>query len=308
MSLVEISWAATILILSLLVVAYCSRVLIRAASTIGDRLRIGQFATGFVILSVMTSLPEMLVAVFSVSGGVVGITLGDLFGSNIVNIAFVTSLTLLVGRKKVPSVPLRELASVLYFSSLVPLILSIFEVLSGAAGLFLITSFAVFAYLSITRGKKLAVVGPESSGSFHKAVFLLVLAAVGTIIGARFTVDSATNVAELLGVARLVIGAKVVALGTSLPELLVTMQAARQGRYSMALGNSIGSNLTNMTLILGTVFLIAPLEVNIQSLRLATTFVLIVTSTFWYFLSRGTLGPAEGAILLSEYSLFLILL
>ncbi|OHE54711.1 MAG: hypothetical protein A3K61_06130 [Thaumarchaeota archaeon RBG_16_49_8] len=287
--------------------AYSAKVLVDSASRVGDRLRIGQFAIGFLLLSVITSLPEMLVAIFSVNEGVVGITLGDIFGSNVVNISFVTGLTLLIGRKKVTSVPLRDLAGVLYFSSLIPIILSIFKVWSRIAGLVLIAFFVLFSYLSIIKGQRLAS-SEKSSVKLRRDIIIIAMGAVGIVVGARLAVDTAASLADLLGVTQLAIGAKIVSVGTSLPELVVALQAARLGRYQMSLGTSVGSNLTNMTLILGTVFLLAPIQVNVQSLQLATTFVLIVTSTFWYFISRGTLGRIEGSILLAQYSLFLLIL
>lgn len=307
MSFYDLVFLATVLTLSLLLLAYSAKVLVDSASRVGDRLRIGQFAIGFLLLSVITSLPEMLVAIFSVNKGVVGITLGDIFGSNVVNISFVTGLTLLIGRKKVTSVPLRDLAGVLYFSSLIPIILSIFKVWSRIAGLVLIAFFVLFSYLSIIKGQRLAS-SEKSSVKLRRDIIIIAMGAVGIVVGARLAVDTAASLADLLGVTQLAIGAKIVSIGTSLPELVVALQAARLGRYQMSLGTSVGSNLTNMTLILGTVFLLAPIQVNVQSLQLATTFVLIVTSTFWYFISRGTLGRIEGSILLAQYSLFLLIL
>ena len=307
MSFYDLVFLATVLTLSLLLLAYSAKVLVDSASRVGDRLRIGQFAIGFLLLSVITSLPEMLVAIFSVNEGVVGITLGDIFGSNVVNISFVTGLTLLSGRKKVTSVPLRDLAGVLYFSSLIPIILSIFKVWSRIAGLILIAFFVLFSYLSIIKGQRLAS-SEKSSVKLRRDIIIIAMGAVGIVVGARLAVDTAASLADLLGVTQLAIGAKIVSVGTSLPELVVALQAARLGRYQMSLGTSVGSNLTNMTLILGTVFLLAPIQVNVQSLQLATTFVLIVTSTFWYFISRGTLGRIEGSILLAQYSLFLLIL
>jgi len=306
-SFYDLVFLATVLTLSLLLLAYSAKVLVDSASRVGDRLRIGQFAIGFLLLSVITSLPEMLVAIFSVNKGVVGITLGDIFGSNVVNISFVTGLTLLIGRKKVTSVPLRDLAGVLYFSSLIPIILSIFKVWSRIAGLILIAFFVLFSYLSIIKGQRLAS-SEKSSVKLRRDIIIIAMGAVGIVVGARLAVDTAASLADLLGVTQLAIGAKIVSVGTSLPELVVALQAARLGRYQMSLGTSVGSNLTNMTLILGTVFLLAPIQVNVQSLQLATTFVLIVTSTFWYFISRGTLGRIEGSILLAQYSLFLLIL
>ncbi|MCS4538573.1 MAG: sodium:calcium antiporter [Thaumarchaeota archaeon] len=294
-----------ILAFSLLLLALCAQGLVNTSARIASRLGINHFAIGFLLLSVLTSLPEMFVAIFSTSEGAVGLTLGDIFGSNVVNIAFVTGLALFIGRDRV-KMPVRDLAGILYFSSLIPIILSVFEVLSKLAGAVLMIFFLTFSYLSI---KKRDFADREKAQPAKlRDVAILIIGAIGTIVGAKFAVDSAISVANILTVVPLVIGAKIVAIGTSFPELMVTLQAARKGYYSMALGNSIGSNLTNMTLVLGTVLLLAPLEVDIGALRIATTFVLIATGTFWYFLSRGNLGRIQGAILLAQYTLFLLIL
>ena len=294
-----------ILAFSLLLLALCAQGLVNTSARIASRLGINHFAIGFLLLSVLTSLPEMFVAIFSTSEGAVGLTLGDIFGSNVVNIAFVTGLALFIGRERV-KMPVRDLAGILYFSSLIPIILSVFEVLSKLAGAVLMIFFLTFSYLSI---KKRDFADREKAQPAKlRDVAILIIGAIGTIVGAKFAVDSAISVANILTVVPLVIGAKIVAIGTSFPELMVTLQAARKGYYSMALGNSIGSNLTNMTLVLGTVLLLAPLEVDIGALRIATTFVLIATGTFWYFLSRGNLGRIQGAILLAQYTLFLLIL
>lgn len=240
MSFYDLVFSATILTLSLLLLAYSAKVLVDSASRVGDRLRIGQFAIGFLLLSVITSLPEMLVAIFSVNEGVVGITLGDIFGSNVVNISFVTGLTLLIGRKKVTSVPLRDLAGVLYFSSLIPIIFSIFQVWSRIAGLVLITFFVLFSYLSIIKGQRLVSSERKPSVKLSRDILILVMSAVGIAVGARLAVDTAASLADLLGVTQLAIGAKIVSVGTSLPELMVALQAARLGRYNMSLGTSVG--------------------------------------------------------------------
>jgi len=294
-----------ILASSLLLLALSAKGLVTASARVASRLGINHFAIGFLLLSVLTSLPEMLVAVFATSGGAVGLTLGDIFGSNVVNVAFVTGLALFIGRGSI-KMPVRDLAGILYFSSLIPIILSVFEILSKLAGAILMIFFLIFSYLSV---KKQDFTDREKAMPARLSdVAILIIGAIGMILGARFAVDSALSVANILTVVPLVIGAKIVALGTSFPELMVTLQAARKGYYSMALGNSIGSNLTNMTLVLGIVLLLAPLEVDIGALRVATTFVLIATGTFWYFLSRGNLGRIQGAILLAQYALFLFIL
>jgi len=130
------------------------------------------------------------------------------------------------------------------------------------------------------------------------------LGAAGVFLGARFAVGSATAVAQILQVPFVTVGAKIVAIGTSLPELVVDSTAVRKGHYEMALGDLIGSNLVNITLIFGSLLIASRLAVNLAAFSMEVTFVLIAGMTLWYFLSKGRFTQHEGIILVLIYVLF----
>jgi len=141
-------------------------------------------------------------------------------------------------------------------------------------------------------------------------VALTFLGVVGVIISAYFIVESAVTIAEFAGVPRTLIGATIIAFGTSLPEFSLDVRAFLKGHSALALGDVVGSCFVNITLILGITLLVpvlvgSPSTMNMLVFLDLVVFSLIANLLLWYFLSMGRLGKREGAILLFIYLLFL---
>jgi cation:H+ antiporter len=145
----------------------------------------------------------------------------------------------------------------------------------------------------------------EEGRRLPRYIGLVVLGAVGVIGCSYFIVDSATYIALSLGVSKLVIGATVVAFGTSVPELATSLEATKGGNISMALGNIVGSGILNLTLILGTSLALSNLTVNMTVFTNLAVFSLISNLFLWYFLSGDRICWREGAVLVGLYALFL---
>lgn len=141
-------------------------------------------------------------------------------------------------------------------------------------------------------------------GDVKKVTATLCLSFVGLLVAARLVVYSGSNIAAFLGVPPILIGARIVAIGTSLPELTLDLTAARRGRIQLALGDIIGSNLTNLTLVLGLVLVSSPLAVDMTIFTEMLPFLLITTVVFWRFLTRGGVSQFGGMILVLVYVLF----
>jgi len=139
-----------------------------------------------------------------------------------------------------------------------------------------------------------------------KVIGLLVIGLVGVIISARLVVSSGVNLAVIFGAPPILLGAKIIAIGTSLPELTIDFAAVRRGRVHLAIGDIIGSNLTNLTLVLGLVLLTSP-SVDITILTELLPFLLITTVILWRFLTRGGISKIGGILLLATYLLFQII-
>ena len=135
---------------------------------------------------------------------------------------------------------------------------------------------------------------------------MLVLSLIGVIISANLVVSTGIEIAVALGAPTILLGAKLIAIGTSLPEFTTDFEAVRRGRVHLAIGGIIGSNLTNLTLVLGLVLLTSP-SVDITILTELLPFLLITTVIFWRFLTRGGISKIGGAILFVTYILFQII-
>ena len=154
-------------------------------------------------------------------------------------------------------------------------------------------------------------VAPEEKAKLKRYLLYTVLGGVGVVVSANFLVDSAIVIAGTVGIPRIVIGATIVALGTSLPELTLDLKAFLRGHPGLALGDIIGSSFINITLVLGiTLFLPAalgnPVTMNMEVYQNLIIFSTISNLFFWYFLSQGKLTWKEGALFLFIYALFLV--
>ena len=268
---------------------------------------LSEASAGFILLAVMTSTPEIGVALFSVLQGTPGISIGDILGSNLFNIGVVMGILGMLGYLATCYTDrLIELTDILFLTSLIPLLLVVFKVSSPFVGVLLLGTFFVNVYYMARRKMPTVNVDkPKARG--EKIVIVaakLVLTMAGVLIASQLVVSSGLSIALSLGAPPILIGAKVVAIGTSLPELTIDFMAVRRGRVQLAIGDVLGSNLTNLTLVLGMVLLSSPFAVDMTIFTEILPFLLITTLIFWRFLSRGGVTQTGGVILIFTYILF----
>jgi cation:H+ antiporter len=295
---------------SLLVLAIASQFTIKSIEQLIELTHLSEASVGFAIMSVMTSLPEIFVAASSVLHGKPGFSVGDILGSNVFNIGFIVGLLAVIGYfKKCSSELLTELVDILFLSSIIPLILVVFGKASFYVGLALLGVF-VFIVREMTKKRKKPILldnGGVSSGKVSaKLVLLKVIVGIAVVIAmAELIITSASKISEILGVAPILIGAKIIAIGTSMPELSLDFTAVRRGRIHLALGDLIGSNLTNITLVLGIVLLASPFEVvDLSIFAQIVPFVLITTLILWRYLTKGGVSQLGGLALIFTYVIF----
>jgi len=314
--MIELIIPLSILAISLVVLASASHFTIKSIEKIIELTGLSDASAGFVILAVLTSIPEIIVALFSVLQGTPGISVGDILGSNVFNVGAVLGILGMLGYLKTCCTDLLvELTDILFITSLIPLLLVIsnyppireFTIVSPIVGTILLGVFLINTYLMAKKrtpkvsANKSAITGEASK----KAIIAkLILSLAGVIIAARLVVSSGIDIALIVGVPPILIGAKIVSIGTSLPELSVDLAAARRGRVQLAIGDIIGSNLTNLTLVLGFVLLASPFAVDMTIFTEILPFLLITTIIFWRFLTKGGVSQLGGIILIMTYILF----
>lgn len=304
------------LAISLIVLAASSHFTIKSVEKLTELTGLSEMSAGFIVLAVMTSTPEIIVALFSILQGNPGITIGDILGSNMFNVGVVLGILGMLGYLKTCCTDiLVELTDILFVTSLIPLLLVIFNypplrgfiAIAPLVGVTLLGTFSINVYLMAK--KRTPKVNARTSaalseGNTKRVGAMLILSLAGVMLAARFVVSSGISIAGILGAPPILIGAKVVAIGTSLPELTTGFAAVRRGRVQLAIGGLIGSNLTNLTLVLGLVLLASPFAVDLTIFTEILPFLLITTIIFWRFLTRGGVSQVGGIILIMIYILF----
>ena len=271
-------WLAIIaVIVGLAILVWSADVFIDGAVVLANKLNVPSFLIGVVILGLGTSAPEMVVSVLAALEGSPELALGNAYGSNIINIALVLGATVLISPIIIrSSIIKRDMPLLLLVTAVAAWQLSD-GVLGHTDGLVLIVLLvmilAIQIVLSLREGNHEHEDDPalESSEetSAIRGIGTLFLGLLVLILSSRAIVWGAVELATLWGLSELMIGLTIVAVGTSLPELVASLSAARKGEHDMALGNIIGSNIFNTLAVVGLAALIAPITPNAIILSLS---------------------------------------
>jgi cation:H+ antiporter len=308
---------ALILLASLVVLDKASDWSITNSVKIADITGFGKTTIGFILVAFSTSLPELCVSIFAAIGGEsIGVAIGNVLGSNIVNICLILGVCFLIvalksseAVKLAPAMAKEEIGTLyfgLFVASVVPLTLLYIGYASRVIGIILIAIFIFYVY-QLSKVRKIREEGSfgEERRKLPVYTFFALLGIALVVASAYFIVDSATFIARALKIPEVVIGATIVAFGTSLPELATSIDAVQKGHMDLALGNIVGSCFINITCILGVALVGANLAVNMAAFSHLVMFSLITNLLLWYFLSSERISWREGAILLIMYAIFL---
>lgn len=276
---------------------------------IAGKFGIPQLVIGLTIVAMGTSAPEAAVSITAALNNDAGIAVGNVVGSNILNILIILGLTGLITNVAVQkSTIVAEIPYMLLITAVL-MIMGIFgNDVNFVEGIILWVLFLIYlAYLFVLAKKGNAE--EEEVEAKNKSVWkLLLLAVVGGVIvvwGATITVDSATFIAETIGLSERIIGLTIVALGTSLPELVTSVTAARKGNADIAIGNIVGSNIFNILFVIGTSALIIPIDYEpkfiIDTVVAIAAGVLLWISVF----KKKKLTRPWGIVMLVAYAVYL---
>lgn len=290
--------------------------LVNGASSLAMRLGVSELIVGLTVVALGTSMPEFVVNMFAVVQGTTDIAIGNVIGSNIANIALVLGISSLI-------LPLTVQTSLIWreipFALLIAFLLGVFtsdRILDGAAsdmlgradGISLLAFTSIFLYyvVSVARHSRsetevASVEGPRLT--VWKAIWYVALGITLLVVGGKFVVDGATAIALSYGLSQKLIGLTIVAVGTSLPELVTSVVAVLKKQTDIGVGNVVGSNILNIILILGTSAVVRPLPFAASSqfdviVMLAFTFLLYM---FMYVGKKHELERWQGATLVVGY-------
>ena len=282
--------------------------LVSGAVAVATHWRISPMVIGLTLVGFGTSMPELVTSVQAALLGSPGIAMGNVIGSNIANILLILGVGAMLAPIAVARKTLVRDGTVLVVASILCLAVVLFGSIGRLAGTGLLTGLIVYVTATIVMDRRDGQAERHDepiSGSLVMAIVSLVGGLGVTILAARFLVQGAVSVAAQLGMSETIIGLTVVAVGTSLPELMTTIIAARRGQNDVAFGNVIGSNIFNVLGILGATALISPLSVPLAIIALDIWVMLGATALLILFATtRWRVGKGEGVLLVMCYVLY----
>jgi cation:H+ antiporter len=277
--------------------------LVRGASAVALRLGIAPLIIGLTIVAFGTSAPELAVSVKSALAGNPGIALGNVVGSNIVNIGLILAITALIRPITVQSqmvkrdIPIMIAASVLMWFLLLDGEVSFID---GAILFSALVGYLVFSYVSAKNNPE--DLDLDASPQHPGLSIALIIVGIAMLVGGGILfVDGAVDLAKQFGISEVIIGLTIVAIGTSMPELVTSVMAALKGQSDIAIGNVVGSNIFNVLGILGATALIHPVSAagfNEIDFIAMLIFAFMVLPFAW---SGLRIGRREGSVLLAGY-------
>jgi len=288
-----------IFVIAMGVLIWGADMLIRQSEKIALRFNIPEFIIGATLIALGTSLPEMAASIAASAGDKPDIAISNVIGSNILNITLVLASVFLIAKNISPN---RDFFAKDSTWALVPVFVFILMILDGVisrfdASLLLLLMGAYLLFL-LQDAKNIPEEELDDVDMAHfswtTTIPMLIIGFILVILGAHFTVESASDIAKSFGISEWVIGIILISLGTSLPELVVSISAAVKGKVDMAIGNIIGSNMANTTVVLGAAAFVKPMPIesfnyifDISTMIVATLLLVFLTANKLYTKSAG---------------------
>lgn len=298
-------------IVACIVLIVCGVYLVKSLAKIAKFLGITQFSAAFIIMAFATSIPELFVGVSSALAGNPDLSLGNIIGANIINLTLISGIIVLSAREiKFKS---KRVGGDVYFMMIILLLVNVLffigRELSRIDGLILLGLFGLHGFQVFRKRKKYREKVKNGRAVFGRFGWLLIflIALVGLFISSNFVVRSAVGLAVDLNLSKMMIGLFFISFATSLPELVFGLSASELRHKEMAIGDQIGSVVTNAGLILGIVALIHPITADFIPFIVSGIFMFISGFIFVTFVkSGGKLEKYEGISLILIYVLFVI--
>ena len=306
-----------VLVIGLASIIFSANYLVDGASSIAKRFKVSDLVIGLTIVAFGTSFPEMVVSVLSGFQGNPEIAVGNVIGSNISNILLILGITSLITNLKVTSNTVWKEIPFSFLGVLVFILLAgdssidgfSQTIISRSDGLILLSFFTIYLYYTFA----VARIGGDTDSGIKKlsnpvALMYVLGGMLGLMVGGQVSVDAAEGLAKAFGLSDAVIGLTIIAIGTSLPELVTSVIAARKNKDDIAVGNIVGSNIFNIFWILGVSSTINPIVIN-EDLSvdiLVLVFASLVMFISLFTLKRQTIDKKEGMFMLIIFLSYMI--
>ena len=298
---------AFIFIVSLYMVIKGATMATKYARDLAESFKISKYTVGFIIIAFISILPETFIAINSAISGIPAFGLGVLFGSNVADLTLIFAILVFYANRslKVESKILKNQA-VYPFLLLFPLILGLDGYFSRVEGVALILAGGAFYYFALRDGMS----GGLSSGDGKdrsKNIFMLLVSMGVLLIGAHFTVSSATMVANNLGISPILIGMLIVGLGATMPELFFSLQSIQKKDDSLAIGDLLGTVLADATVVVGILAIVSPFAFPQKIIYVTGLFMVLASYFFFLFMRSGrTLTKWDASALFIFWVIFIL--
>ncbi|CEI73474.1 calcium/sodium antiporter [Romboutsia hominis] len=306
-----------LLIIGFLILIKGADVFVVGSSSIAKTLKVPTLIIGLTIVAFGTSAPEAAVSITAALKGSNDMAIANVVGSNIFNFLCVLGVVAIINPIKVQkSTIIKEFP----FAVLATIVLSILShdikfqgytqnALTRADGLMLLTLFGIFMYylveMAITSKEEMEIDQADESIPMSKSILMSIFGIIGIIVGGQFVVDSASNIALAWGMSENLVGLTIVSIGTSLPEFVTSIVAARKGESDIAIGNVVGSNLFNILFVLGISSFISNIQVH--SIVFVDMMIMIIITILTYIFAgtKQRINKKEGILLVIMYILYM---
>lgn len=311
-------WVQVILfIVGLLILYLGAEWLVKGSAELAKGLGLSPFIIGLTVVAFGTSAPELFVSLTASFKQNNDIVMGNIIGSNIANIGLVLGLAALIYPLKVSAKTLRTEVPMMIGATILFCLLAYDLKMSLLDGCILVLGIVLFIIYTVRNatqkepipppvGEAISAPGGRSTGGGAKHVGLLLIGLGGLMGGAHLMVNSGVYIAKQFGVRELVIGLTLIALGTSLPELAISIVAAYRRETALCIGNALGSNIFNILFVLGGCALVNPIQVDPLLWRFELPVMLVFSFILFVFM-KGSLviNRIEGGVLLAGYGIFI---
>ncbi len=309
----------TAILAGFLLLVYGADRVVLGAGAIARHFEISPMLIGLTVVGFATSLPEVIVSATAALSGAPNLAIGNALGSNIANIGLVLGVAAMIRPLAIRSSTLSKELPVMLAVSVLPVLLFADSRLSRLDGLLLLGGLVVFMIWVVRLGQSTRGKDPieaqyaaelPAGVSLRQASIAVFIGIIVLLLGANALVWGSESVARALGVSDLVLGVTVVAIGTSLPELAVSVVSARKGEHGLALGNVIGSNAFNLLAVIGVAASIHPVDLEADAVQLHLP-VMVGFSLVFFFIAynRGEtmrVGRAAGILLFAAFCSYLV--
>ncbi len=307
----NVLWAITFLAGGLLILWKAADLLVSGAVKLAERLGISPLIIGLTVVAMGTSAPEVAASIAAAIRGQGDVAIGNVYGSNIANLALVGGLAALIRPLSIKKQTLRYQIPVMLLAALLlwPVLHNLD--LSCAEGIGLLAVFAALILLTafmVRREEHRDIRAQEqkdtqTTADTKKSVLFVVIGLAGLALGADITVRGAVFLGDRIGLSKAVIGLTIIAIGTSLPELATCVVAAIKGQHDISIGNLVGSNVFNTLLVVGTAGVVRPFTIAPRLIAADYWIMIIVSAGFasLALIGRRVIGRLGGTLLLCGY-------